>query len=91
MTIYDGKHKRCIVCAKKAAHDLTLDDALCMKCDDALERWMKSEHFTHSGPAGIPGWIARRVRAHERKKHDALKERAFQAGLHCRLVGKGGT
>lgn len=82
--IYTGKHKRCIVCAKKAAHDLTLDDALCMKCDDALERWMKSDHYT-CGAADVPAWIARRVRAHERKQAKKRENMAWEMG---RVYGK---
>lgn len=62
MTIYDGKHKRCIVCAKKAMRDGLLDENLCEPCNDAL---VKAYRFAD---VSAVAWIARRVRAHERKR-----------------------
>lgn len=63
MTIYDGKHKRCIVCAKKAMRDGFLGEELCVTCDRSLVSWVGK-----NAPESVVGWIARRVRAHERKR-----------------------
>ncbi len=80
--IYTGKHKRCIVCAKKAMRDGLLDESLCETCNEAFDRWFQGPHGCH---AGVIAWIARRVRAHERKQAKKRENMAWEMG---RVYGK---
>ena len=56
---------RCIVCAKKTIRGNVLFNQLCEPCDTALVRWGATEHAISGS---VHAWIARRVRAHERKR-----------------------
>lgn len=85
MGIYDGKHKRCIVCAKKAMRDGLFEGSLCETCDGALIEYTIKYA---SNESDYYAWIARRVRAHERGKMQTRLDRAFNAGVNYRLVGK---
>lgn len=64
--------RKCIVCEGEACRGSYIFWELCKQCDQALHRYSG-----RAAELSIRGWIARRIRAHERARFRHLESVAY--------------